>query len=96
LGRIRHSVFYDENFQTLGVITEENEGKSVTVINPGEYKLSGEKDCVVTLTIITGKMKINGEEYGAYQTREVGIREQIVINTETVSIFLKETRGYRE
>ena len=41
-------------------------------------------------------MKINEEEYESNQTREVGIREQIVIKAETVSIFLKETKGYRE
>lgn len=96
MNKINHSVYYHGNFQTLGVITEEREGKSVTLINPGEYKLSGEKDCVVTITVITGKMKINEEEYKSHQTREVGIREQIVIKAETVSIFLKETKGYRE
>ena len=96
MSKINHSVYYHGNLQSLGVITEENEGKSVTVVNPGMYKLRGENSHDVMITVISGEMKINGEEYEPYQKIEIKKGVEIILEVKTVSLFLKETKGYRQ
>lgn len=86
---MQHNTSYGGNCQSLGFISERN-GILVGVINPGKYQM-GKIQFGETITVITGKILINGEECA--EGKKIGLKKgtDLFLETRIISSYLRVT-----